>query len=78
MNCTSTRLPYRQTGAFSKLAMDYIDQAEALKPFFAHPPTVKGLQQAIEARKQFSTNREILVQELKNSTGELRRGQSEN
>jgi len=53
MNCTSTRLPYRQTGAFSKLAMDYIDQAEALKPFFAHPPTVKGLQQAIEARKQY-------------------------
>lgn len=74
MNCTSTRLPYRQTGAFSKLAMDYIDQAEALKPFFAHPPTVKGLQQAIETRKQFSTNREILVQELKKQYGGVETG----
>jgi bacillithiol biosynthesis cysteine-adding enzyme BshC len=74
MNCTSTRLPYRQTGAFSKLAMDYIDQTEALKPFFAHPPTVKGLQQAIEERKQFSTNRDILVQELKKQYGGIETG----
>ncbi len=65
MNCTSNRLPYRQTGAFSKIALDYIDQAAALKPFFSHPPTIQGLQKAIEARKQFSTNRELLVQELK-------------
>ena len=75
MNCTSTRLPYRQTGAFSKLAMDYIDQAEELKPFFAHPPTVKGLQQAIEARKQFSTNRDVLVQELKKQYGGIETGE---
>ena len=65
MNCTSTRLPYRQTGAFSKIAMDYIDQADALKPFFPLPPTLQGLQKAIENRKQFATNREVLVQELK-------------
>lgn len=65
MNCTSTRLPYRETGAFSKIAMDYIDQAAALKPFFAYSPTLQGLQKAIEARKQFPTNRELLVQELK-------------
>ena len=65
MNCTSNRLPYRQTGAFSKIALDYIDQAAVLKPFFSHPPTIQGLQKAIEARKQFSTNRELLVQELK-------------
>lgn len=65
MNCTSTRLPYRQTGAFSKIAMDYIDQADALKPFFALPPTLQGLQKAIENRKQFTTNRDELVKELK-------------
>jgi len=65
MDCTSTRLPYRQTGAFTKIALDYIDQAPALKPFFAHPPTLQGLQKAIETRKQFPTNRETLVQELK-------------
>jgi bacillithiol synthase len=65
MECTSNRLPYRQTGAFSKIALDYIDQLATLKPFFSHPPTLQGLQKAIEARKQFNTNREVLVQELK-------------
>src|SRR5687768_13434241 len=65
MDCTSTRLSYRQTGVFSRIAMDYIDQAETLMPFIAHPPTISGIQKAIEARKQFPTNREVLVNELK-------------
>jgi bacillithiol biosynthesis cysteine-adding enzyme BshC len=65
MNCISARFPYRQTGAFSKIAMDYIDQADALKPFFAFTPALQGLQKAIAGRKQFATNRQLLVQELK-------------
>ena len=72
MDCTATRLPYRQTASFSKIAMDYLDQAEALKPFFAHAPSLAGIKKAIEARKQFATNlpagqggRSLLVQELK-------------
>jgi bacillithiol biosynthesis cysteine-adding enzyme BshC len=65
MDCISTRLPYRQTGAFTKIAVDYIDQAAGLKPFFAYPPTLQGIQKAIEIRKQFPTNREVLVRELK-------------
>ena len=65
MDCTSTRLPYRQAGAFSKITLDYIDQAVALKPFFTHLPNLQGIQKAIEARKQFATNRAVLVQELK-------------
>src|SRR5215510_7336423 len=64
MDCISTRLPYRQTGAFSRIAMDYIDQATALKPFFLNPPSLQGIQKAIEARKQFPTNRSLLVTEL--------------
>lgn len=65
MDSTSTRLPYRQTGAFSKIALDYIDQAAGLKPFFAHPPSLQGIQKAIETRKKIVTNRQVLVQELK-------------
>ncbi|MGQ0739817.1 MAG: bacillithiol biosynthesis cysteine-adding enzyme BshC [Bacteroidota bacterium] len=65
MDCISTRLPYRQTNVFSKIALDYIDQAASLTPFFAHPPTLQGIQKAIAARKKFSTGRKILVQELK-------------
>ncbi|MBI5858087.1 MAG: bacillithiol biosynthesis cysteine-adding enzyme BshC [Sphingobacteriales bacterium] len=65
MDCTSTRLPYRQTNAFSKIALDYIDQAAALKPFFTHTPTLQGIQEGIETRKQFATDRKTLVLELK-------------
>ncbi|HEX4877238.1 MAG TPA: bacillithiol biosynthesis cysteine-adding enzyme BshC [Chitinophagaceae bacterium] len=65
MNCTATRLPYRQTSAFSKIALDYIDQADTLRPFFLHPPSLQGITKAIEERKNYKTNREILVQELK-------------
>ena len=65
MDCNATRLPYRQTNSFSKTVLDYLDHTEDLKPFYAHPPTVQGIQKAIDARKQFNTNRELLVQELK-------------
>ena len=65
MDCTSTRLPYRQTGVFSRIVVDYIDQAAELMSFVAHPPTINGIQKSIEIRKQFPTNREVLVRELK-------------
>ena len=65
MDCTATRLPYRQTGYFSKTVLDYIDQVPAIKPFFSHPPSLAGITQAIEARKHFKTDRKTLVRELK-------------
>lgn len=45
--------------------LDYIDQDDAIKPFMSSPPSLLGIQQAIEARKAFKTNRSVLVQELK-------------
>jgi len=65
MDSTATRLPYRQTNSFSKTVLDYLDHTEGLKPFYSHSPTLQGIQKAIDARKQFATNRDILVQELK-------------
>jgi bacillithiol biosynthesis cysteine-adding enzyme BshC len=65
MDFTSTRLPYRQTGAFTKNALDYIDQAGALKQFFANPPTLKGVQDTIESRKQGTTDRKQLADVLR-------------
>jgi bacillithiol synthase len=64
MNCTASRIPYRQTNAFSKIALDYIDNATALQPFFSSTPTLQGIANAIEARKNFATNRKLLVEEL--------------
>jgi len=64
MDCTSTRLPYRQTGVFSKIALDYIDSSAALKPFVANSPSLQGITKAIEERKHFAVNRKVLVEEL--------------
>jgi bacillithiol biosynthesis cysteine-adding enzyme BshC len=71
MDCIVTRLPYRQTNAFSKLALDYIDQAEALKPFYAYAPSLTGIQRSIEARRRFATNRKVLVAGLRKQYGDL-------
>ncbi len=65
MDCSSTRIPYRQTNSFSKTVLDYLDNTEALKPFYIHAPALQGIKKAISAREDFATNRELLVQELK-------------
>jgi len=65
MNCTSARLPYRQTNCFTKIVLDYLDHAEGLKLFYDHTPSLKGIQDAIKERQKFSTSRETLVEQLK-------------
>ncbi|HYM94636.1 MAG TPA: bacillithiol biosynthesis cysteine-adding enzyme BshC, partial [Chitinophagaceae bacterium] len=65
MDFISTRIPYRQTGYFSKTVLDYIDHAAPLKPFFTHSPSLQGIQKAINARKKLPVDRKTLVIELK-------------
>jgi bacillithiol synthase len=65
MNCKAHRIPYRQTGAFSAISLDYVDQADTLKPFFSLPFSLKGLEQAMHQREKFNTNRAVLVNVLK-------------
>lgn len=64
MDCTSTRLSYAKAGVFSKIVTDYVSQAEGLRPFFQHSPTLNGIRKAISERQQFPTNRKLLVEEL--------------
>lgn len=71
MDCTSTRIPYRQTNHFSKTILDYIDQSAALKPFFAFPPSLQGIKKAIEDRSQFKYDRHLLVRELEKQYGHV-------
>lgn len=59
-----TAVPYQQTGYFSKTAIDYLNNADTLRPFYKHPVSIKGIKEAIEARKQFPQNRKILVEAL--------------
>ncbi len=65
MDCTSQRITYRNTAAFSTIALDYLDDAAALKPFYKHRPNLEGIKHAIAERQAFATNRNVLVDHLK-------------
>ncbi len=65
MDCTSQRITYRKTAAFSSIVLDYLDDAAALKPFYKHRPNLEGIKHAIAERSVFATNRTVLVNHLK-------------
>ncbi len=64
MEFSASRLPYRQTNAFSRVCLDYIDQLPAIKPFYQHSPDISGVKAAIKARQGFPTNRKALQEAL--------------
>lgn len=65
MDCTINQLPYRDTGYFSPMVLDYLQEAEAIRPFYAYKSSADGLKESIKARQQFSVNRVVLVEQLK-------------
>lgn len=54
------QISYAQTKSFSSLVLDYIDQAEELKPFYAFAPTLAGLKEAMAVKQGVSVNRNAL------------------
>lgn len=60
----SQYIPYSETGKFPKIVLDYIDQPGNLKNFFEHPVSIEGIKQAILQRKKFTTNRQLLTEQL--------------
>ncbi len=62
-NCSF--LPYKNTGFFSKLVLDYVSANKELEAFYHHPVSIDGIEASIEARKNFATDRDLLVTELK-------------
>jgi uncharacterized protein YllA (UPF0747 family) len=60
----SGQLTYRQTGFFSRIISDYIDQQEPLKSFYLHTPDENGIREAIEKRRDFKTDRSLLIKVL--------------
>ncbi|HNU89632.1 MAG TPA: bacillithiol biosynthesis cysteine-adding enzyme BshC [Ferruginibacter sp.] len=65
MNFTTTQTAYSKTGFFSKMVQDYLGQVKQLEPFYAHPVSLDGIMTAIKDRKNYSTNRALLAEELK-------------
>lgn len=64
MKVSASHIPYRETGYFTEIVLDYIAQHQKLKEFYTHAPDWSGLQDALNAKKQSSIDREALVQVL--------------
>lgn len=61
-----TFIDYAATNYFSKIALDYVRGADALRPFYAHRPDMAGIEAAITAKKGFSTSvRKVLVDNMR-------------
>ena len=65
MQSVCTYLPYRSTGYFSTIVSDYINGEKDLQPFYDYPVNTDGIKAAIDKRKQFKTDRNLLVAVLK-------------
>lgn len=63
------KVPYAHTGFFSHIILDYLEEQEALKPFYIHSPNLQGIQQAINGRKACNTDRALISAVLKNQYG---------
>ena len=64
MDCTSTNLSFEQTGYFSKIITDYLNQSSSLQPFYKHPVSLQGIASAVQARHLVQTDRNRLVTAL--------------
>lgn len=62
---TAHRIPYQQTNYFSKIVLDYLANEASLQPFFALPPSLDGVKQAITQKELRPVDRAVLVGVLK-------------
>jgi len=62
---TVRNLSFDNTGYFSKLVIDYLNQSPNLDGLYQYAPSLEGIKQAITDRKDFPVNRTLLVQQLR-------------
>lgn len=60
-------ISYADTGFFSKIILDYLKGNESLRSFYSYEPSFSGIASAIAARKNYNTNRKLLVERLRAS-----------
>jgi len=65
MSWKAHQLHYRDTGYFSSLILDYLDYHASLRPFISNKADIHGIQQAIQLRKNFPTDRYLLTEQLR-------------
>ena len=66
MKYSNTQIPYSDTGLFSPLVRDYVQSKGTASSFVSYAPNYEGVKNAIAARKNFPTNRKVLVDVLQN------------
>ncbi len=64
MNFTAQRVPYQQTGYFSRIITDYLNGNDFLKNYYEHPVSFSGIEAAINQRERFPTDRSLLIKSL--------------
>lgn len=65
MDCTATKIPFSETGYFSRIVTDYLNGAAALKDAYKYYPDIKGIESQIQSRLSYQFNRKALVEGLK-------------
>ncbi len=61
---TKTKIPYQETGYFSKLMSHYLEGKETLSSFYKESPRLESVEKTIERRAQVPINRTVLVERL--------------
>ena len=64
MAFTAEFIPYDRTGYFSKIVTDYLSGNDLIQSFYQHQPTIQGIKNSIVSRKNFNTNRKLIVEQL--------------
>ena len=76
MSFKAKYISYRQTGWFSKIVTDYLDNASALQQFYNYPFSFEGIKKTIAERKNYNTNRALLVSELQKQYATIQSSES--
>lgn len=71
MDCKTEFIDYADTGFFSRLITDYLQEAPHLKPFYRYAPVDTDFEQAMAARSAFPTDRRLLREELERQYAHL-------
>ncbi|MFM8711664.1 MAG: bacillithiol biosynthesis BshC, partial [Sphingomonadales bacterium] len=64
MGYSAQRIPYRETGLFSPLVMNYLDHHPSLQSFFSHEASLRGIKDCIALRQQIPVDRNLLADRL--------------
>lgn len=64
---SGTHIPFYKTGFFSKTMLDYLEQKEAIRPFYNHFSSIEGFKKQLEEKQQSyqQSSRNVLANALK-------------